>query len=79
MSRFLIAFAGSVLTAIYWWIAFTIVYASVLFSGDRNPAAAAPASDSATIGTNLAVIGIALLLYAALSVAWRKLTARFFS
>ncbi|HEU0045188.1 hypothetical protein [Sphingomonas sp.] len=78
MKRSIVALAGSVLTAIYWWVAFAVVYADALFRGDRNPASP-PAPDSATIGTNLAVIVIAILLYAALSLAWRRLTARFFA
>lgn len=75
MKAVVVALVGSVLSGIYWWAVFAIVYAGALFAGDRDPTSA-PAADSATITTNLLTIGTAILLYAGLLLAWRRLTGR---
>ena len=75
MARIVVALAGSVLTALYWWAVFMIVYGSALFAGDRGPGYTPP-SDSMMIATNLATTVGGVVVYAALSLVWRRLTRR---
>ena len=46
------AILGSVLTAIYWWIVFMMVYADALYAGDRDPTAQ-PVSEREALTTAL--------------------------
>lgn len=75
MRQFAIAMFGSLLTALYWWIVFTIVYASVLFAGDRNPARP-PLPDGEVLLRSGATIVVGVMIYAVLSVLWQRMTAR---
>lgn len=75
MKRIVTALLISLVTALYWWIVFAIVYANVLFAGDRDPASQGP-SDAETM-TNTAVgLTVGVLLYAVLLLLYGKITNR---
>lgn len=73
MKRFAVAILGSVLTAAYWWVVFTIVYANALFAGDADPASQ-PRPDREVVIGNVAVIVVGVLVYAVLMPVWRRVT-----
>ena len=75
MARFVIAAVGSLLTAVYWWAIFAIVYADALFAGDRNPMSQ-PAPDHAVLTRNGLVLLAGVVGYALLMLLWRRLTTR---
>jgi hypothetical protein len=73
MRQITLAIFVSVLTAVYWWIVFTIVYANVLFVGDRNPALQ-PAPDKEILTRAVVAIVVGVILYALLIVIWQRVT-----
>ena len=75
MMRVALSLVASVLTGAYWWIVFTIVHASVLFAGDRNPALPPPADRDVLIHS-VSTIAIGVVLYAALAMLWHRVTLR---
>lgn len=75
MKRFALALLGSVLTAVYWWIVFTTVYADALFAGDANPASQ-PLPDQEVLIRNAAVIVVGVLVYVGFMLLWRRITTR---
>lgn len=68
-----LAILGSLLTAAYWWVVFMAVYADGLFGGDGDPARQ-PAPDGEVLVRNGSIIVVALLIYAGLSLLWRRVT-----
>ena len=76
MKQFATAIFGSLLTALYWWIVFTMVYANALFSGDRDPSIQPP-PDGEVLARSGVTIVIGILVYAVLTIVWRRLIARF--
>ncbi|SFR79272.1 hypothetical protein [Sphingomonas jatrophae] len=75
MKNFALGLVASLLSAAYWWIVFTIVYAHALFAGDRNPAAPPPA-DADVMTRSVTTIVIGVLLYAVLAMLWQRMTVR---
>ena len=71
MRQLAVAIVGRMLTAVYWWIVFTIVYASVLFGGDRN-LALQPVSDHEALIKAGVTIAVGVLVYAVLMVLWQR-------
>lgn len=67
------ALVASLLTGVYWWIVFTIVYADALFAGDRNPQAQ-PVPDREVIVRNAVIVLAAIVVYTGLVLLWRRLT-----
>ena len=75
MKRFTLCLLASLVTGAYWWIVFMLVYADVLFSGDRNPALPVP-TDRETLTHNGLTLGAGILFYAFGLLAWRRVTTR---
>ena len=75
MRRLVLILLASLFTAGFWWVVFFAVYAPALLAGDRDPAAP-PRADDAVIAGNVAIMVGAVLLYAALSLAWQRLVGR---
>jgi hypothetical protein len=75
MKQISITIVESIFAACYWWIIFTIVYAHVIFAGDRNPAQPFP-PDYDVIVYNCIVILVGVLVYTILTVIWRQLAKR---
>ncbi|WP_312489728.1 hypothetical protein [Sphingomonas sp.] len=70
MKRILVALLESGLTAIYWWLVATLSFG--LFGGSRNPLAAPPGRGEVLVQTGAIVI-VAIVVYAMLSLLWQKL------
>jgi cell division protein FtsX len=68
---------ASLLSAIYWWIIFTLVYADVLFASDRNPALP-PIPDKDVLIHNITIIIIGVLIYTVAAVLWHRLIIKYF-
>ena len=66
------ALALSLLSAAYWWIVFTIVYANVLFAGDRNPSGQ-PLPDHQVLARSGGTIFLGVLIYAALIIVRHRM------
>lgn len=74
MKQFLIALVGAVLSASYWWAVTTIGFG--LFGGSYAPNSPPPSASTQTL-QSFALIGVAIVVYAALSLQWRKIATRF--
>lgn len=74
MKIFGLSLAGALLSACYWWLVVTVNYG--LFGGDVAPDATPP-SETTLMLQNLITLVIGVIVYAFLSMAWRRVTARF--
>ena len=74
MKRFALAVLGAVLSAGYWWG--VVTFADGVGGGDPGPAAP-PRSEAAQNAVTLSIFVVAVLVYAALSLLWRRIEARF--
>jgi hypothetical protein len=75
MRQIAFSLVASFLTAAYWWIVFTLVYADVLFAGERNPALPLPPERDVLVH-NVATIVTGVLLYAISTLLWHRATIR---
>ena len=75
MSRVFVALVGSVLTAVYWWLVFVFIYAPALFAGDQSPAARPPPEQEVLLRNGAAIVA-GIVIYAVLSLLWRRWTSK---
>lgn len=73
MKRFLLAIVGALASGTYWWLVTTIGFG--LFGGDYAPNTPPQSAATQTVQT-VALIVVAVILYAVLSLQWRKFEAR---
>ena len=75
MKSVVFGLVASLLSAIYWWIVFTLVYADALFAGDRKPGSSPP-SDQDVLIHSVSTIATGVVLYAVLATIWHRMAIR---